>query len=396
MLAPTILMQLNKIFRKAIFITLPIILVILAGNVNAKSLNNVDFVTYEITAPDGNTYKVEAPQDTTRDQATKYVTSKYPLSQYAPGDYIPMKHRGLKNTSLSPPAIMTLALAILFTFYVFFSKLDVSQKIRLLIISSAAWSTYVYFFITYTINDKFFINTIPIWLFWSFYFIRGKSDLSFKFSVTDYASTMFDHDVYVSGKRNFIHVLLGFLTSYFVLFFLPKDGILKVLPIIIIAITAWLVAVLPLNIAKEKKIIVNNKQQNIWLIYCLLAWPIALIHSIVGKKIIQPENNEDKKCDYELFHGGDGLSKNSPVSINCASMEVAKSSMDIFIKDNCGDDCKRANLEYTIANPNDNEKLIKVIPVTKPDGTTMEFFFDLSRQVNNFTNMVKMFGDNDK
>ena len=127
------------------------------------------------------------------------------------------------------------------------------------------------------------------------------------------------------------------------------------------------------------------------LSFCLA---IALIHSIIIKKI-QPENNKDKKCDHELFHGGDGLSKNSPVSINCASMEVAKSSMDIFIKDNCGDDCKRANLEYTIANPNDNEKLIKVIPVTKPDGTTMEFFFDLSRQVNNFTNMVKMFGDKD-
>jgi len=393
-LAPTILMQLNKIFRKAIFITLPIILVILAGNVNAKSLNNVDFVTYEVTGPDGELYEFDGPNDATKEQLYAYVNQTFGGTE-EPGGYTPMKHRGVENTALSPPAIITLTLAILFAFYAFFSKLETSQKIRLLIISSAAWSVYVYFFITYTINDKFFINTIPIWLFWSVYFIRGKSDLSFKFSVTDYASTMFDYDVYVSGKRNFIHVLLGFLTSYFVLFFLPKDGILKVLPIIIIAITAWLVAVLPLNIAKEKKIIVNNKQQNIWLIYCLLAWPIALIHSIVGKKIIQPENNEDKKCDYELFHGGDGLSKNSPVSINCASMEVAKSSMDIFIKDNCGDDCKRANLEYTIANPNDNEKLIKVIPVTKPDGTTMEFFFDLSRQVNNFTNMVKMFGDKD-
>ena len=163
-------MQLNKIFRKAIFITLPIILVILAGNVNAKSLNNVDFVTYEITAPDGNTYKVEAPQDTTRDQATKYVTSKYPLSQYAPGDYIPMKHRGLKNTSLSPPAIMTLALAILFTFYVFFSKLDVSQKIRLLIISSAAWSTYVYFFAFL----QFFIHAFFIICFFCSYYIKAN------------------------------------------------------------------------------------------------------------------------------------------------------------------------------------------------------------------------------
>ena len=387
-------MQLNIISGKTIFITLSIILVILAGYVNAKSLNNVDFATYKVTALDGNTYEVEAPKDATKHQVYRRVISKYPLSQYAPGDYIPMKHRGAKNTALSPPAIITLTLAILFAFYAFFSKLDVSQKIRLLVISSAAWSIYVYFFITYTVNDKFFINTIPIWLFWSFYFIRGKSDLSFKFSATDYVGTMFDHDVYVSGKRNFIHILIGFLTSYFVLFFLPKDGILKILPIIIIAITAWLVAVLPLNIAKEKKIIANNKQQNIWLIYCLFAWPIALIHSIIRKKI-QPDNNEDKKRDYELFHGGDGFSKNSPVSINCASMEVAKSSMDIFIKDNCGDDCKRAGLEYTIANPNDSEKLIKVIPVTKPDGTTMEFFFDLSRQVDNFTNIVKMFGDKD-
>jgi hypothetical protein len=70
-------MLLNEIFRKTIFITLPIILVILVGNVNAKSLNNVDFATYEITVPDGNTYEIEAPQDATKDQVSGRVISKY-------------------------------------------------------------------------------------------------------------------------------------------------------------------------------------------------------------------------------------------------------------------------------------------------------------------------------
>jgi hypothetical protein len=383
------------LLKKINFRTLLILFILLVGNTYAQDFNSKYLATnpngqvWEVTAPNGQVWEVTAPKGATKKQVIEYAKETLEIEERG------RPSKSTKNTALSPPAIITLSLAIIFALYAFFSKLDSDQKIRLLMLSSVAWIIYVYFFVAHKINDKFFINTMPVWLFWSFYFIRGKNDLSFKFSITDYASTMFDHDVYVSGKRNFIHVLLGFLTSYFVLFFLPKDGILKVLPIIIIAITAWLVAVLPLNIAKEKKIIVNNKQQNIWLIYCLFAWPIALIHSIVRKKIIQPENNEDKKCDYELFHGGDGLSKNSPVSINCASMEVAKSSMDIFIKDNCGDDCKRIDLEYTIANPNDSEKLIKVIPVTKPDGTTMEFFFDLSRQVNNFTNMVKMFGDKD-
>ena len=110
---------------------------------------------------------------------------------------------------------------------------------------------------------------------------------------------------------------------------------------------------------------------------------------------IGSKNNSTKESNYELFHGGDGLSKNSPVSINCASMELAKSYIDIFIKDNCGDDCKRTDLEYTISNPNDSKKFIKVISVKKPDETKMEFFFDLSRQVNNFTNMVNIFSDRD-
>ena len=111
---------------------------------------------------------------------------------------------------------------------------------------------------------------------------------------------------------------------------------------------------------------------------------------------INPEDNNIKKSSRELFHGGDGLSKNSPVSIDCASMDLAKSYMDVFIKDNCDGDCKRTNLEYTISNPKDSKKLIKVIPVTKPDGTTMEFFFDLSRQVSNLINVFKMFADKDQ
>lgn len=114
-----------------------------------------------------------------------------------------------------------------------------------------------------------------------------------------------------------------------------------------------------------------------------------------NQESIEYENNSTKKSDYELFHGGDGLSKYSPVSINCASIEIAKSYIDIFIKDNCGDDCKRTDSEYTITNPNDSKKLIKVISVTKPDEAEMEFFFDLSRQINNFTNMVSIFGDQD-
>ena len=116
-----------------------------------------------------------------------------------------------------------------------------------------------------------------------------------------------------------------------------------------------------------------------------------LFNNIFSKKKSTRSDRVMPKSDDVLFHGGDGLSKNSPVSINCASMEAAKSFMEIFIADKCGDDYERTDFEYTIKNPNDSEKLIKVIPVKKADGTEQEFFFDLSRQVKNFTNMVNMF-----
>lgn len=259
-----------------------ILLTLLTSYANAQGSNGSDFATFEVTLPTGEIYEVSAPDNTTDEELYRYVQTHIDgnLSKTTQPEAI----KKINPSVLTIPAIVTLLLAAIFTFYIFFSKLDKGQKIRLLIVVSVAWSVYFYVFITQTINEKYLINTMPVWLFWSFYFIKGKKDLNIKFSLSDYAGSMTDYDIYVPGKRNLVHIIISFLTTYFVLFFLPKDGILGVLPIALIAITAWLIAVLPLNIAKEKKLITNNKQQNIWLAYCFLAWPIALVHSIINKK----------------------------------------------------------------------------------------------------------------
>ena len=276
------------LLKKINFRTLLILFVLLVGNTYAAQDWSSKYLAttpngekWEVTNPSGEVWTVTAPKGTTKKQVIEYIKKRE------------IEERGRSSKFvISPPAIITLSLTIIFALYVFFRKLDYvffrkldsDQKIRLLMVSSVAWIIYVYFFVTHKINDKFFINTMPVWLFWSFYFVKGKKDLSFKFSIDDYAGTMFDHDVYVPGKSNFIHIILGFLATYFVLFFFPIEGFIVILFWGLIAITAWLVAVLPLNIAKERKLINNKKSQNIWLAYCFLAWPIALLHSLISKK----------------------------------------------------------------------------------------------------------------
>jgi len=102
------------------------------------------------------------------------------------------------------------------------------------------------------------------------------------------------------------------------------------------------------------------------------------------------------KNDCEFFYGGDGLSEDNPVSINCVCIEEARSSMDIFIRNNCGVDCKRTGREYTIGYHEGSRKTIKVIQVKKSDKTNMEFFFDISRQVKDPINSGKTTINGDK
>ena len=42
----------------------------------------------------------------------------------------------------------------------------------------------------------------------------------------------------------------------------------------------WLVVILPLNIAKNKGLITNEKQLNGWYFYLFFAYPVALVHTI--------------------------------------------------------------------------------------------------------------------
>jgi len=246
-------------------------------------------------------YEVTVPWNGTKEDAWKKLKKAINYQEPAP----------VKSSISAPTKLITLSLVIMLSLYAFFSKLDSGQKFRLLIVSSVAWVIYVYFFDVHRINDKFFINTLPVWLFWSFYFVKGKKELldnrkevlvnkdkkelnktvKKKLSnqrpkelINNYLGAFFDYDKFVPGKANFIHFALSILAIYFVLYFLPKGGISSLVFFALVAIATYLIAVLPLNIAKEKKLINNNKSLNKWIAYCLFAWPVALVHSLLEKK----------------------------------------------------------------------------------------------------------------
>ncbi|MBT4450100.1 MAG: hypothetical protein HOC92_10440, partial [Gammaproteobacteria bacterium] len=101
---------------------------------------------------------------------------------------------------------------------------------------------------------------------------------------------------------------------------------------------------------------------------------MSIISRIFGKK------KKNKYDDKPPMHGGDGLSKHSPVIVNCASMGMAQSLIDDFITDKCGKGWVRG-MEYTIGAPDNPEKLLRMISVESNDGSEYSFYFDLARPV---------------
>lgn len=109
---------------------------------------------------------------------------------------------------------------------------------------------------------------------------------------------------------------------------------------------------------------------------------MGLLSKLFGSK--KTERPDDKLPIY----GGDGMSALSPAIINCASMDMAQHLMDKFISENFGDGWSRG-AEFTLESPDDPEKLLKAICVSRPDGSEGKFYFDLSRP---FGNAMKMMG----
>ncbi len=101
---------------------------------------------------------------------------------------------------------------------------------------------------------------------------------------------------------------------------------------------------------------------------------MSIISRLFGSK--RKNNHDDKPPIY----GGDGLSDNSPAIVNCASMGMAKALIDGFISERCGNNWERGT-EFTIANPNDPNKSLRLICVQTSDGNDHKFYFDLSRPV---------------
>lgn len=101
---------------------------------------------------------------------------------------------------------------------------------------------------------------------------------------------------------------------------------------------------------------------------------MSILSRLFGSKTKNPYNEKPP------MHGGDGLSKHSPVIVNCASMGMAKSLMDDFITENCGENWIRG-MEYTIGVPDNSEKLLKMVNVETSDGASRSFYFDLERPV---------------
>jgi len=80
------------------------------------------------------------------------------------------------------------------------------------------------------------------------------------------------------------------------------------------------------------------------------------------------------------IHGGDGLSDQTPAIVNCASMSVANTLIERFISDACGDGWERG-IEFTVVNAKDSSKSLRLICVTRADGSEAKFYFDLTRPV---------------
>lgn len=84
--------------------------------------------------------------------------------------------------------------------------------------------------------------------------------------------------------------------------------------------------------------------------------------------------------DKPPIHGGDGGSVSSPIIVNCASMGMAKSLIDEFITEKCGENWIR-EVEYTTRVPDKSDKLLKVINIETYDGKKLSFYFDLERPI---------------
>lgn len=103
---------------------------------------------------------------------------------------------------------------------------------------------------------------------------------------------------------------------------------------------------------------------------------------------------KDKPSDKPPIYGGDGLSKESPAIVNCASMSMAQGLMDRFISEKCGENWERG-VELTLASRDDPDKNIKMVSVELPDGTENQFYFDLSRPVDVSLKMYRRAGQNE-
>ncbi|HUH36500.1 MAG TPA: hypothetical protein VL027_01005 [Spongiibacteraceae bacterium] len=86
----------------------------------------------------------------------------------------------------------------------------------------------------------------------------------------------------------------------------------------------------------------------------------------------------DPSGGHPPLYGGDGLTAQSPVIVNCASLSTAQSLMDKFISERCGDTWERT-LAASLAGHETSGKLIRLLHVRTPDGVDHEFYFDLTR-----------------
>ena len=101
---------------------------------------------------------------------------------------------------------------------------------------------------------------------------------------------------------------------------------------------------------------------------------MSIISRFFGSK------KKDGYNDKPPIYGGDGLSDTSPVIINCSSMSMAQALIDSFISKQYGNGWERV-IEFTIANPNDTNKPLKLIRVKTADGNEHKLYFDLSSPV---------------
>lgn len=99
--------------------------------------------------------------------------------------------------------------------------------------------------------------------------------------------------------------------------------------------------------------------------------------------IFKKKRRKENSTEIIPISGGNGLTADTPVIVNCASMSMAKHLADSYITEQIGEGWERS-IEMSVQSPIDPGTILRAICVKKHTGEEFKFFFDFSKPVTNF------------